>query len=55
MIAHERLALAKSLVNDISNLHFGPEIGIGSVKPDAAVVGPWLRGVKSIAEEYAGT
>jgi hypothetical protein len=49
LIAHERLALAKSLVSDISNLHFGPEIGVGSKKPDAAVVGPWLRGVKNIA------
>jgi hypothetical protein len=48
-IAHERLALAKSLVNEISNLHFGPEIGVGSPKPDAAVVGPWLRNVRKIA------
>ena len=49
LVAHEYLALAKSLVNEISNLHFGPEIGVGAVRPDAAVVGPWLRAVKSIA------
>lgn len=49
LIAHEHLALAKSLVNEISNLHFGPEIGVGVPKLDAAVVGPWLRGVKNIA------
>ncbi len=51
LIAHERLALARSLVNEISNLHFGPEIGVGSIKPDAPVIGPWLRGVKSIAAD----
>ncbi|MGA2174929.1 MAG: DNA methyltransferase [Verrucomicrobiota bacterium] len=49
LIAHEHLALAKALVNEISNLHFGPEIGVGSKKPDAAVVDPWLRGVRTIA------
>ena len=38
-------------VNDVSNLHFGPEIGVGSVKKDAAVVGPWLRAVKRVAED----
>jgi hypothetical protein len=48
---HEHLALAKSLVSEISNLQFGPEIGVGAVKKDAAVVGPWLRGVKRIAED----
>ena len=39
------------MVNEISNLHFGPEIGVGPLKPDAAVIGPWLRGVKSIAAD----
>jgi hypothetical protein len=50
-IAHERLALAKCLVNEISNLHFGPEIGVGQAKLDAGVIGPWLRQVKSIADD----
>src|SRR5207244_8373573 len=49
LAAHEHLALAKTLVNDASNLHFGPEIGVGPAKPDAAVVGPWLRAVKAMA------
>ncbi len=48
---HERLALAKSLVNDISNLRFGPEIGVGKVKKDAPVVSPWLSCVKEMAED----
>lgn len=48
---HEHLALAKCLVNNISNLYFGPEIGLGMIKTDAAVLGPWLRTVKSIAAD----
>ncbi|HEX4122131.1 MAG TPA: DNA methyltransferase [Verrucomicrobiae bacterium] len=51
LLAHEHVALAKSLVNEISNLHFGPEIGVGAIKKDAAVVGPWLRAVKKMAED----
>ncbi|MGO8676856.1 MAG: DNA methyltransferase [Limisphaerales bacterium] len=51
LVSHERLALAKSLVSEISNLRFGTEIGVGPIKPDAAVIGPWIRGVKSIAAD----
>lgn len=50
-IQHEHLAFAKILVSNISNLYFGPEIGVGKIKPDAAVVSIWLRGVKNIAED----
>ncbi len=48
---HERLALAKALVFSISNLHFGPEVGIGKAKPDAQVVDSWLEGVGAIAQD----
>ena len=51
LLAHEYIALAKSLICEISNLHFGPEIGVGAIKQDAAVVGPWLRAVKRVAED----
>ncbi len=51
LLAHEHLALAKSLIDEISNLQFGPEIGVGPKKTDAAVVAPWLRGVKKIAHD----
>jgi hypothetical protein len=51
LLAHEHLALAKALVSEISNLHFGPEIGVGAIKEDAGVVGAWLRGVKQIASD----
>lgn len=49
--SHERLALAKALVSSIGNLHFGPEVGIGKPKPDAAVVSPWLSNVREIADD----
>lgn len=47
----ERLALAKCLVSNIGNLHFGPEVGVGPVKEDCAVIGPWLARVVSMAAD----
>lgn len=49
--AYERLALAKALVYAISNLRFGPEVGLGSIKKDAPVIAPWLSNVKKIASD----
>lgn len=49
--AHERLALAQALVAEIGNLHFGPEVGIGTVKSDGPVVSPWLHRVRAIARD----
>jgi DNA modification methylase len=51
--AHERLALAAAVVSDVSNLHFGPEVGVGKPKKDAAVVASWLRRVTAIAHDLA--
>jgi DNA modification methylase len=48
---HELLALAKSLVSKIGNLHFGPEVGISPAKPDVAVVSTWLENVTVMAED----
>ena len=42
---HARLALAKSLVSTISNLQFGPEVGVGRAKLDAPVVETWLGSI----------
>ena len=47
--AHEQLALARLLPCDIGNLRFGPEVGVGRIKQDAAVVAPWLSRVMSIS------
>lgn len=48
---HERLALARALVSAIGNLHFGPEVGVGPIKPDAAVIAPWLAAVRAMADD----
>lgn len=51
---HERLALAQSLVYEISNLHFGPEVGVRRVRRvDAPVVSAWLRIVTTVAADIA--
>jgi hypothetical protein len=47
------LALAKAIVSDISNLHFGPEVGVGKPKKDAPVVEAWLRRVTAMAQDIA--
>jgi hypothetical protein len=46
---HEKLALAKALVSGISNLEFGPEVGVGPAKADAPVIGRWLQCVQTMA------
>jgi DNA methylase len=48
---HERLALASALVNDISNLHFGPEVGVGPAKMDAPVLSLWLGQIRNMADD----
>lgn len=48
---YERVALAKQLVYSVSNLRFGPEVGVGKVKHDARVVGPWLMGIQAMAAD----
>lgn len=49
--AHIRLALAKALVSSISNLRFGPEVGVGPAKLDAPVIESWLQTVKIMADD----
>jgi hypothetical protein len=48
---HLRLALARSTVEAVSNLHFGPEVGVRGHKPLAAVISPWLTTVKQMADD----
>lgn len=47
--SHAKLALAKQTVNKISNLRFGPEIGVGKVKVDSPVLEPWLSALDNMA------
>ncbi len=48
---HELLALGKALVYSISNLHFGPEVGVAPPKADSPVIAPWLALVETIADD----
>jgi hypothetical protein len=48
---HELLALAKALVGEISNLRFGPEVGIGEIKQDTPVIAAWLREVNRMVAD----
>lgn len=48
---HERLALARALVQTIGNLHFGPEVGVGPQKADTPVVSAWLDTVQAMADD----
>lgn len=48
---HAVLALASALVFRISNLHFGPEVGVQSQKHDVPVVASWLHEVRKIVDD----
>ena len=49
--AHTILALANALVYKISNLHFGPEVGVRNPKEDVPVVANWLIEIEKIAND----
>lgn len=51
---HARLALARTLVSDISNLHFGPEVGVKGRRGDAEVIGAWHSRVCQMASDLGG-
>lgn len=48
---HAKLALAKQTVKEISNLRFGPEIGVGKLKSDTPVMEPWLSALDKMASD----
>jgi DNA modification methylase len=47
---HELLAFAGAVVS-CSNLQFGPEVGVGPPKADAAVVSSWQANIRAVAED----
>lgn len=50
--SYERLAFAKQLVFNYSNLRFGPEVGVSRKKKDVVEVVPfWLDGIKKMVED----
>lgn len=48
---HELLALAKALVFTVSNLHFGPEVGVGKIKNDVPVIASWLTEIEKMCAD----
>lgn len=48
---HALLALGNALVYKISNLHFGPEVGVKSPKIDVPVISSWLFEIKKMAND----
>ncbi len=48
---HALLALANALVFSVSNLHFGPEVGVRKIKSDAPVVSVWLSQISKIIND----
>src|SRR5439155_9417612 len=49
----ERLALAKALVEDIGNLEFGPEVGVGPAKSDSPAVTFWLDALQAMGDDLS--
>jgi DNA methylase len=45
------LALANAAVFQFSNLRFGPEVGVGKLRQDSAVVLPWFKEVSKIVRD----
>ena len=45
---HALLALGSALVYKISNLHFGPEVGVRNPKKDVSVINSWLEEIEKI-------
>lgn len=52
-VRHFQLALAKAVVTSISNLRFGPEVGVGKARLDAPVLDAWLQEVNCMATDLA--
>ena len=48
---HALLALGNALVYKISNLHFGPEVGVRNPKSDVSVISSWLEEIEKIVSD----
>jgi hypothetical protein len=48
---HQLLAFANALTFSISNLYFGPEVGVGEPKEDVPVVATWLQKIHQMARD----
>jgi len=50
---HLLLASLKTIVGDVSNLKFGPEVGLGKIKTDAPLLDPWISNVTQIINDIS--
>lgn len=50
---HQLLALSNALVYKISNLNFGPEVGVGKPKLDAPVISTWVSEIEKMAKDLS--
>jgi DNA modification methylase len=50
---HALLSLGNALLFSISNLRFGPEVGIGKLKNDIPVIASWLHEVNKMAVDLS--
>lgn len=51
--SHLMLALANALILKISNLHFGPEVGVGRPKWDIPVIAAWLSEIDKMVNDLS--
>ena len=49
-----RLALASAVVQQIGNLKFGPEVGVGRIKTDVPVLDAWRQRLHAMAADLDG-
>jgi DNA modification methylase len=49
--AHLKLAFAKAVVFRISNLKFGPEVGVGKIKSDIPVISTWMSEIRKMQQD----
>jgi hypothetical protein len=47
------LAVARLLPGEFGNLRFGPEVGLGEIKTDAQVIGPWMNLIETFASDLS--
>jgi DNA modification methylase len=47
------LALGNALVTTVGNLRFGPEVGVGKIKPDVPVVAAWMHEIRKMVDDLS--
>lgn len=50
---HLLLASLKTIIGEVSNLKFGPEVGLGKIKLDAEIIQPWLDNIYQICKDIS--